>query len=123
MSCGGKVHFVFLPDARRVNHFPVNGGAKIRLSTRTGVYLMNSGAFVRETSPDYVTMENVPLLARDSMFKRFVQTLETEGYSVDYGILYGPDFGLPQKRRRLFLSERWLLNRSYRRRRIPPMSM
>ena len=28
----------------RVNHFPVNGGAKIRLSTRTGVYLMNSGA-------------------------------------------------------------------------------
>lgn len=61
------------------------------------------GRLVRETRPDYVTMENVPLLARDAMFNRFVQTLETEGYSVDYGVLYGPDFGLPQKRRRLVL--------------------
>lgn len=61
------------------------------------------GRLVRETHPDYVTMENVPLLARDAMFERFVQTLEGEGYSVDYGVLYGPDFGLPQKRRRLVL--------------------
>ena len=58
---------------------------------------------MRETRPDYVTMENVPLLARDAMFERFVQTLEGEGYSVDFGVLYGPDFGLPQKRRRLVL--------------------
>lgn len=61
------------------------------------------GRLVRETRPDYVTMENVPRLARDWMFERFVQTLEETGYSVDYGVLYGPDFGLPQKRRRLVL--------------------
>ena len=29
------------------------------------------GRLVRETRPDYVTMENVPLLARDAMFKTF----------------------------------------------------
>lgn len=61
------------------------------------------GRLVCETHPEYVTMENVPLLARNAVFERFVQTLEEEGYSVDYGVLYGPDFGLPQKRRRLVL--------------------
>ena len=61
------------------------------------------GRLVRETRPDYVTMENVPRLARDLMFESFVRTLEDAGYSLDYGVLYGPDFGLPQKRRRLVL--------------------
>lgn len=58
---------------------------------------------VQETTPELVTMENVPRLARDPQFHAFVTTLETLGYHVASGVLYGPDFGLPQHRKRLVL--------------------
>jgi DNA (cytosine-5-)-methyltransferase len=61
------------------------------------------GRLVSETKPDYVTMENVPRLQADTMFDDFLSTLEDCEYNVVYGVLYGPDFGLPQKRRRLVL--------------------
>lgn len=58
---------------------------------------------VEETLPDFVTMENVPRLAGMAVFQSFVKSLESKGYRVQFGTLYGPDFGLPQERRRLVL--------------------
>jgi DNA (cytosine-5)-methyltransferase 1 len=55
------------------------------------------------TKPDFVTMENVSRLKSMEVFARFVATLRAEDYAVDFAVLYGPDFGLPQERRRLVL--------------------
>jgi DNA (cytosine-5)-methyltransferase 1 len=65
--------------------------------------LSHFARLVRETNPHFVTMENVPRLQRMSVFTDFVTGLESQGYHVIFGTLYGPDFSLPQQRRRLVL--------------------
>lgn len=65
--------------------------------------LLEFSRLVAESHPDFVTMENVPNVQSSSVFRSFVEALETEGYLVKYGVLYGPDYGLPQKRKRLVL--------------------
>ncbi len=58
---------------------------------------------VGEMKPDIVTMENVPNLAKQAIFKRFVAFLEQQGYFVSHSLIYCPNYGIPQKRRRLVL--------------------
>lgn len=58
---------------------------------------------VREVHPEIVSMENVPELRNECVFKDFVETLETMGYYVHWQIAYCPDYGVPQKRKRLVL--------------------
>lgn len=65
--------------------------------------LSQFGRLVEETTPDFVTMENVLRLAKMSVFDDFVNRLRRLGYSVDHGRLFGPHFELPQERRRLVL--------------------
>lgn len=55
---------------------------------------------------DVVSMENVLQLKTfggGEVFSRFVSALEASGYHVHHQRAYGPDFGLPQERRRLIL--------------------
>lgn len=62
--------------------------------------------FVRlviETSPDIISMENVTNLSNKQVFRNFVSQLEKFGYKVKYQNVYCPDYGIPQKRRRLVL--------------------
>lgn len=61
------------------------------------------GRLVIESKPEIVTMENVTRMRSASVFRRFLGTLESEGYHVDWRSCYGPDYGLPQRRRRLVL--------------------
>lgn len=61
------------------------------------------GRLVRESRPHVVTMENVPRIVSTQIFKDFVGTLEDCGYEVSYKSCYGPEYGLPQHRRRLVL--------------------
>lgn len=58
---------------------------------------------VEETNPDIVTMENVPNLANQKIFQDFVAFLEQKQYFVSYSNVFCPDYGIPQKRRRLVL--------------------
>lgn len=58
---------------------------------------------VEEAEPSIISMENVPNLSNKEIFKRFVQKLEQIGYQVSYSNVYCPDYGIPQKRRRLVL--------------------
>lgn len=58
---------------------------------------------VKQTNPDVVTMENVPNLANQRIFKDFVAFLQQNNYFVTYSNVYCPDYGVPQKRRRLVL--------------------
>ena len=58
---------------------------------------------VVDIQPEIVTMENVPPVRGHTVYEEFVDTLETEGYSVDAETLYCPDYGIPQTRSRLVL--------------------
>lgn len=65
--------------------------------------LRSFARLVEQTRPELVTMENVPRLQSNEMFAEFTTRLEEAGYSVAYSVLYGPDFGLAQHRKRLIL--------------------
>jgi len=58
---------------------------------------------VKEVKPDIVTMENVPTIARHSVFDDFVATLKKEGYAVWFKVIDCAVYGLPQRRRRTVL--------------------
>ena len=65
--------------------------------------LSEFGRLVEESSPDIVTMENVPLLEKQEVFLSFVETLESLGYRVSARVVNCADYGVPQFRRRLVL--------------------
>lgn len=65
--------------------------------------LYSFSRIVRECVPDIVSMENVPSLSKEKVFQDFVQQLRKLHYYVDWSIVYCPDYGVPQKRRRLVL--------------------
>lgn len=56
---------------------------------------------VKAVQPDVVSMENVPGLAKQTVFKNFVDNLREQGYFVSYQVVFCPDYGIPQTRRRL----------------------
>jgi len=56
-----------------------------------------------ETQPTIVSMENVPQLVETEIFNDFVIKLKSLGYSVSYQIVFCPDYGIPQRRKRLVL--------------------
>ena len=62
---------------------------------------------VREVKPDVVSMENVPELQRHPIFGRFLTMLSDAGFHFtpdrEKQIVYCPDYGIPQVRRRLVL--------------------
>lgn len=63
---------------------------------------------INETNPDIVSMENVPNLANQKIFTDFVDFLKQKKYFVWYSYVYCPDYGIPQKRRRLvLLASKW----------------
>lgn len=53
--------------------------------------------------PEIVSMENVPSLSREKVFKDFVQGLKDNGYHVYYEVVDASDYGVPQRRKRLLL--------------------
>ncbi|WP_077612219.1 DNA cytosine methyltransferase [Clostridium sp. Marseille-P2415] len=58
---------------------------------------------IRELMPDIVSMENVPNLVNEEVFNDFLHTLEEFGYFIDWNVVYCPDYGVPQNRKRLVL--------------------
>lgn len=61
---------------------------------------------IKETQPTIISMENVPTLLnfkKAPVFFDFIKDLEKENYKVWYKVVYSPDYGIPQKRKRLVL--------------------
>jgi len=58
---------------------------------------------IQQILPDVISMENVPELVNTTVFKRFLKTLIKCDYHVSYNIIFCPDYGVPQKRKRLVL--------------------
>lgn len=66
--------------------------------------LLNSfGRLVAEVRPDFVTMENVPGLVDQPVFDNFLQQLTNAGYQYDHHVVFCPDYGMAQTRKRLML--------------------
>lgn len=65
--------------------------------------LAQFGRLAEEVMPDYISMENVPELMKESVFTDFVATLERLGYIVTYSVVKAEEYGVPQRRRRLLL--------------------
>ncbi|WP_418139181.1 DNA cytosine methyltransferase [Oceanimonas smirnovii] len=66
--------------------------------------LLNSfGRLISEVTPHFVTMENVPGLAEQSVFQDFIALLRSSGYYHDHRIVFCPDYGMAQTRKRLVL--------------------
>jgi DNA (cytosine-5)-methyltransferase 1 len=59
------------------------------------------GRLVRETEPDFVTMENVPQLLDHKVFKDFLGDLRD--YTTWYDVVDCVQYGIPQTRKRLVL--------------------
>lgn len=58
---------------------------------------------VKETSPDIVSMENVPRAEKSEAFQTLVTDLKLGGYKVYYSVVNCNEFNVPQSRRRLVL--------------------
>lgn len=65
--------------------------------------LLEYGRLIQESHPAVIAMENVPQIQNTSVFAKFLKILVSEGYKINYKVLYCPDYGIPQTRRRFVL--------------------
>ena len=65
--------------------------------------LLEYGRLIQEVHPTIVSMENVPQIQETNIFAEFLDILHANGYNVDYRVIYCPDYGIPQTRRRFVL--------------------
>lgn len=65
--------------------------------------LLEYGRLIQEVHPTIVSMENVPQIEHTNIFRDFLNILNENGYNVDYRVIYCPDYGIPQTRRRFVL--------------------
>jgi DNA (cytosine-5)-methyltransferase 1 len=77
-------------------------GKKERKFHRWGL-LSAFGRIIREADPEVVSMENVPQLEKELVFRRFVANLRSQGYFVTYSNVKCWMYGVPQTRTRLVL--------------------
>lgn len=62
--------------------------------------LYSFSRLIRETMPEFVTMENVPDVVKHDVYHDFVTELENLGYYVWASKIFCPDYGIPQARKR-----------------------
>lgn len=79
--------------------------SKYKKTDARNALILEMARLIKEVRPTAVMMENVPGLAQKGkhLFKKFVDTLESLGYDVEWKILQVADFAVPQSRRRLVL--------------------
>lgn len=65
--------------------------------------LLEYGRLINEVHPTIVSMENVPQIQDTNIFAEFLNILQENGYQLDYKVIYCPDYGIPQTRRRFVL--------------------
>ena len=59
----------------------------------------------KKTNPEVLVIENVPgllTLYKGETKERILEEGQKQGYHMQYKVLYGPDYGVPQIRKRVF---------------------
>ena len=65
--------------------------------------LYSFSRLIKEIKPEIVSMENVPGLVSQAVFKDFVFELKNLSYFVSWKVVFCPEYGVPQNRKRLVL--------------------
>jgi DNA (cytosine-5)-methyltransferase 1 len=65
--------------------------------------LQQFSRLIKESSPEIVTMENVPSVCKHEVFDSFVRSLKRRGYYVWHGVVDSSLYGAPQARKRMVL--------------------
>jgi DNA (cytosine-5)-methyltransferase 1 len=65
--------------------------------------LYEFGRLIEGVQPEIVSMENVPQLKEQKVFKDFVDLLKKNNYEVNYSVVKCVEYGIPQNRKRLVL--------------------
>ena len=65
--------------------------------------LYSFAEIIKNVKPDIISMENVPQLSKENVFNDFINYLREYGYKVSWSLVYCPDYGVPQSRKRLVL--------------------
>ena len=81
-------------------------GKKLGFKDCRGALFFTIAEIVKVKKPNAILLENVKnLLTHDkgNTFRIIKNTLENQGYSVDYKILAAKDFGVPQNRERIYI--------------------
>lgn len=85
-------------------------GKRLNLDDPRNYLFQQFVRFVKEFSPKYFILENVPniITTSNGYFKdQIVRSFEFLGYTVNYGVLNAADYGVPQDRRRaVFIGKR-----------------
>lgn len=65
--------------------------------------LLEFGRLIEQTHPTMVSMENVPQISETTVYQSFLNILQENDYYVDSKVVFCPDYGIPQTRRRFVL--------------------
>lgn len=65
--------------------------------------LLEFGRLIDEIHPAVISMENVPQIKETDVYRQFITILERNGYHYDAQVVYCPNYGIPQTRRRFVL--------------------
>ncbi len=65
--------------------------------------LLEFGRLIEETHPTIISMENVPQIRETLIYQEFLNILQRNGYQFDAKVVFCPDYGIPQTRRRFVI--------------------
>ena len=65
--------------------------------------LLEFGRLIEETHPTIISMENVPRIRETNVFREFIKIIDRNGYNHSERVVFCPDYGIPQTRRRFVL--------------------
>lgn len=65
--------------------------------------LLEYGRLIEEVHPTIISMENVPQVRETNIYREFIEILNKNNYFIDNQVIYCPDYGIPQSRRRFVL--------------------
>lgn len=65
--------------------------------------LLEYGRLINECLPDIVSMENVPRIKDTDVYQEFLKILKDNNYYIDAKVVYCPEYGIAQNRRRFVL--------------------
>ena len=65
--------------------------------------MLEFGRLIQETHPTIISMENVPQIRETQIYQQFLEILNENHYNIDSRVIFCPDYGIPQTRRRFVL--------------------
>ena len=101
MTCSTKKTIKLLAGCAPCQPFSQYTQNKSKTLTEKWSILDEFSRLINLVRPHFVTMENVPGIMKHDIFAKFIKNLKKNNYHVSSQIVYCPDYGIPQSRRRL----------------------